>query len=130
MTKSQPSFRGDVAVAHASVILFGGGILIAAIIWAIRKDESRHVSFQAAQAAIWQTIFVLLMFILDRLLGRFLIIGLLLGDDALPLLCYRAFLALVATPFILIGLLAALRTWNGENFHYPLIAQWLENRHF
>ncbi len=126
MTKSHPSFRGDATVAHASIVLFGGGILIAVVIWIIRKDESRHTSFQAAQAAVWQTIFVLLLFVLDRLLGRFLIVGLLLGDAVLPLLCYRAFLALVAAPFIVMGLLAALRTWNGETFRYPLIAQWVE----
>ena len=42
------------AVAHGSVIVFGLGMLVAAIIWLLQKDKSRYTASQALQSTVYQ----------------------------------------------------------------------------
>jgi len=42
------------AIAHGSVIVFGLGMLVAAIVWLLQKDKSRYTASQALQSTAYQ----------------------------------------------------------------------------
>lgn len=42
------------AIAHGSVLVFGLGILVSAIVWLLQKEKSRYTAGQALQATLYQ----------------------------------------------------------------------------
>ena len=121
-------YRGDMAVAHAAILAYGLGILIAGLIAYLRDDESEAASFQAAQALVWQLLYVLVTLGIERLGSALLLVGTV--SDALggttggidtALLCTRGLLVLAGGPFIVLGLVGAWRVWHGHPFRYPLV---------
>jgi uncharacterized Tic20 family protein len=130
--RTAPDLRRDLAVAHAVIACFGVGIFVSALIWYLRKNESRYAAYQSAQAALWQAAYLLLLIAVGEIMGRILLVAffgaLLTGDNTAlttATLCYRALQVLLTVPFVILGLYAALLTWTGHDFHYPVISRWV-----
>ncbi len=125
------------ALSHISILIPGMGFLVPVIIWVTQREKSRWVSFQALQAVTFQ-LSLLIIWILG--FGCYFISFLAIiplssmngsasgGTEYLFLLPFAFFglLILFALLFIVIGVIAAIQSLRGENFHYPLIGAWLE----
>ena len=48
--------RFMAAISHASVIVFGPGILVGVFIWLTQKEKAAYASNQGLQAAVYQLI--------------------------------------------------------------------------
>ncbi|GAB4531786.1 MAG: hypothetical protein Fur0018_20030 [Anaerolineales bacterium] len=116
-------------LAHLSVLfnLVSGflGIVTALIIYAIYRERSRYVAYQAFQAFLFQLVFwggstlvVALTWVVSSLLAVVLI-GLLL----IPLACLLSLLPLGAVGY---GVVAGLRVNQGEDFRYWLVGEWVD----
>ena len=127
------------ALAHGSVVAQGVGILVGVLVYINQRDKSRFAAFQALQAAVFQLInliLVILMWVAWTILYTLSLIPLIAmmerSPDGAPsaLFWFATFswvLPLIVMFFIaLIGLWAALRVWQGNDFRYPLIGSWLE----
>ena len=139
------------ALAHASLLLTlmlspAGGIgalvgpAVALAIYFGYRGRSRFVAFHALQSFADQASAVLIYAILAAVLGVWVamawtvsgllsavVIGLLLMPFALLLTLLTALL-LVGAPFgwLGCGLYAAYQVYQGRNFHYWVIGEWLE----
>lgn len=124
------------ALAHGSVILQGLGLLVGVLVYITQREKSRFAAFQALQAAVYQLImmlFVIAMWVLWSLcyaLSFIPIIG--LPEGAEPPLIFWLGLGSMFIPLAvmlvlgLYGLWGALRTWQGREFRYAVVGNWLE----
>ncbi len=146
--------RKIAALAHASVLLTfivavtTGGIgtlvimLIPLFIWIGYKDRSPFVAFHALQSTLFQLGMLCALLGATIVLGAVLtaawvitgllsivLVGLLLIPLAL-LLTAVAGVLLVTLPLVGLGygLLGAWQVYNGDNFRYYWIADWLDTR--
>ena len=127
------------ALAH----LFGP--LVAVIVWAIQKDKSRFVKFQALQALIFDLVVAVGMGAFFFCLFGVMFLGMSMSmfsfmntppSDAqiaqfffLPFMFpFMTFACILPSSFVLliIRLLAAVSVLNGRNYRYPLIGKWLD----
>lgn len=117
-------------LAHLSVLLnlVSGflGIIVALVIYAMYRERSRYVAFQAFQAFLFQLIFwgggtllVAVTWLITGLLSAILI-GLLL----IPIACLLSLLPLGAVGY---GIMAGLKANQGEDFRYWLVGDWAES---
>ena len=121
------------------------GMFAALIVWALQKDKSRFVKFQALQALLFDftvaTLFGILFgcIFLLAMLGMYGSMFFFMGNASsssdvvplffLPLLFQStAFACIFPISLILtvIRLVAALSVLNGREFRYPIIGPWLE----
>ncbi len=110
------------AYSHFPII---GGVLVPIIVYLLKKDENKTLSFQAAQAAIYQLIaFVILIVLWAFILSLSLIISGLGGLFVWPLAWLFNILILVA--FTLYALYAAYKTYIGEYFEYIYIGKFVK----
>ena len=130
------------SLANASVLisLFTGigGALAAALIWALQKDKSPYVAFQALQAVVYQLIGVVVFGLAWCCWLAFYMVTsipmipqLEANPDTLPPIFWIGMLSMVCPMMLmgawaLFGLWAALQTYMGKNFRYPVIAGWVE----
>jgi hypothetical protein len=127
------------AVAHGSVIAQGIGILVGVLVYIIQRDKSRYAAFQALQAAVFQLISLIIT------VGLWLVWGVFYGLSIIPLIQLTEANPDAAPPAIfwislsamviplgymvlvgLYGLWGAVRSWQGKDFKYLLIGNWLE----
>ena len=127
------------ALAH----LFGP--LVAVIVWAIQKDKSRFVNFQALQALVFALVVAVGMGAFFFCLFGVMFLGMSLSmfsvmnnppSDAqiapfffLPFMFpFMTFAFILPSSFVLliIRLLAAVCVLNGRNYRYLLIGKWLD----
>jgi len=139
------------ALAHASVLLtlilgIAGGIgaligpAVALAIYFGYRDKSRFIAFHALQSFVYQAVGILSYAVLAAVLAVWVaiawtvsgllsavLVGLLLMPFAL-LLTLTTVLLLVCTPFAWLGygLYAAYQVYQGRDFRYWLIGEWLE----
>jgi len=139
------------ALAHASVLLTlilgsAGGVgalfgpVVPLAIYLGYRERSRFVAFHALQSLVYQVAGVLLYVAFAAFMGSWVelawtisgllsvvLIGLLLMPFALLATLLMAFL-LAGAPFAWLGygLYAAYQVYQGRNFHYWLIGEWLE----
>lgn len=139
------------SLAHASVLLtlvlcLAGGIgalvgpAVALAIYFGYREQSRFVAFHALQAFAYQVFAVLIYAIFSAVLAVWVamawtvsgllsavVIGLLLMPFAL-LLTMLMILLLVCAPlgWLGYGMYAAYQVYQGRNFHYWSIGEWLE----
>ncbi|MBC7248748.1 MAG: DUF4870 domain-containing protein [Anaerolineae bacterium] len=125
------------ALAHAGILLglFTnglGGIVVALAIWLYEKERSSWVAFQALQALVFQIALLAVTVLVGAVVGvawaavgllAVVIVGLCLIPPALAFT-----LLLVAIPLagLVYGLYAAYETYNGRDFRYWLVADFLE----
>jgi uncharacterized protein len=142
LTQEERTLAG---LAHGSVLLGVftsglGGIVAALVIWAVQKEKSAYVAFQALQALVYQAVvFVVTMvaWCCWGLLWMMLILVPLTSNpqayEVAPPAGLWIGLGLMIIPLgiwgltILYGLWGAVRCLNGEDFRYVLIGRWLES---
>lgn len=122
------------------------GLIGSLIIWAIQKDKSRFVRFQAAQALAFDLITMLLMFVVFfcffsmMFIGVFATVFTTLNNIAQPdnvswLMAFPALLPFglftLISPFsialLVVRLIAAISVLNGNHFRYPWLGAKVEN---
>jgi uncharacterized Tic20 family protein len=139
------------ALAHASILLtlilgLGGGIgaligpVLPLAIYLGHRERSRFVAFHALQALVYQVAGILLYAVLAAVMGSWVavawtisgllsavLIGLLLMPFALLATLLMVFL-LIGAPFAWLGygLYAAYQVYQGRNFLYWSLGEWLE----
>ncbi len=125
------------ALAHGSVAMQGLGVLVGVVIYVTQRDKSRYTAFQALQAAVYQLVNGIIIGALWVVWGAFYaisVIGLLNmpNTGATPPPQFFIALGSMMIPFALMlivviyGLWAAIRTWQGREFRYPVLGGWLE----
>lgn len=122
------------------------GPLVAIIVWAIQKDKSRFVKFQALQALVFDVIVAVIMGAFFLCIFGVAFLGMSgsmfsvmnnpsSGNDVVPF-----FLLPVMFPFMIFGcifpfsfvllivrLITGISVLNGRNYPYPVIGKWLDN---
>ncbi len=124
------------ALAHISVLLPFAGVIAPIVIWVTQKDRSRYVAFQALQAIAFQLLLIIIwMGGMACYMGSFFLTFLgaaVLSSNRvpgpavfLPFIVFFVILALMLV-FIIYGIVAAVMTFQGKDFHYALIGRWVE----
>ena len=125
------------ALSHASVVIFGPGILIGVLIWLTQKEKAAFAARQGLQAAVFQligTLAVMLLWVLWGIFYALTFIPLIQdpeGFEAAPPPIFWIGLASMVIPFFamlvwtLYGLWGALKTFRGDDFRYVLIGRLL-----
>jgi uncharacterized Tic20 family protein len=138
-THTQPDQESRLlaALAHGSAIAQGIGLVVGLTIYLTQREKSRYAASQALQAAVYQLVSLVLV------MGSWFVWGVCYGLSFIPMMVAPAnadqppalfFVGLgsMAIPFalmIVLGLYAlwgALRTWQGRDFRYIVIGNWLE----
>ena len=121
------------------------GVIGALIIWAIQKDKSRFVRFQAAQALAFDFAVTLLMGVLFFCLFGVMFLGILgtmfvtLNNSTSPeslnrfmvfpfLFPWLMFICILPFSLVLLvaRVVAAVSVLSGNNFHYPFLGERVE----
>lgn len=136
--------KTNAMLAHASIVLglFSRGtlgILLAFLIWVTQRNKSRFASREAAQAAVYQLIGLLVTIIVWIVWGLMMA-----GSIAIPVLLdprrpeiFFPFtmipaLALIVFPlavsfgWVVYGIYAAVQVWHGKDFSYPVMGNWVK----
>ena len=101
------------AAAFAGFVIPLGSILGPLLVWAIKKDESRFVAENGRQALNFQITWTLLVF------GLGLLFVFLPPNPGSALLVFP-FLGIVGLAWLVLVILAVVRTSDGEVYEYPL----------
>ena len=130
--------RTMAALAHASVIVFGMGIIASVVIWVTQKELSRYVAFQALQATVYHIVgfCIFMASMLCWLILYFasfipLMVAATQGSDDPPLGFLLAMLLMVV-PLIFMGLWivgglwGAVRAFRSSDFRYLIIGDQVE----
>jgi uncharacterized Tic20 family protein len=126
------------ALAHASVVVFGMGIIASVVLWATEKDRSGYVAFQALQATVYHIV-GFAIFLAGMLCWMILyfasFIPLMIAAEqgsSDPPLAFILSLLLMVVPLVFMGLWiigglwGAARAFQGSDFHYLVIGQQVE----
>jgi len=134
------------AICHATAAIFLWGITVPAIVWISQKSRSIRLSFQAAQATVYQTIAAIAYFIgtvFYMLLFFGLITALFIGGISMPdtqtelpagigiifmifmiLMGIFWLVAMIAFPiYFIISGIASFRTLGGHEYRYPFLGR-------
>lgn len=127
------------ALAHGSVVAQGIGILVGIIVYINQREKSRYVAYQGLQAAVYQLINLIITVVLWLAWGVLyglsmipLIMQAETNPDAAPPAIFWISMILMVIPLVymvlvgLYGLWGAVRTWQGKDFKYLLLGNWLE----
>ena len=122
------------ALSHGSIIVSGMGIIVAVVVWLTQKDKFPYAARQAMQATIYQIVAMAAMII--AWIGWTALFMVLLvpitsaapaGSEPPPgfwALMFSMFIPIaIMGLFWLYGIWAAIRTWQGRDFNYPLIGR-------
>ena len=144
---STPSQNDKImaVLAHVSAILPFMGVIAPIIIWTTQKDKSEYVAFQALQAVAYQLIMILAWFVgmgcymlsffamflgipfagesgqVDPSIAPIFAVGFMV-----PFLVFGAMFVGGAL-FVIYGLIAAIQVFQGKDFRYIIIGNWLES---
>ena len=130
--------RMMAGLAHASIAVFGMGIIGSVVLWASEKEKSRFVATQALQAMVYHII-GFCIFVVSMgcwLLLYFasfipLMVSATQGSDEVPLVFIMA-MVLMVVPLIFMGvwiaggLWGAVRAFQGREFRYLALGDWVE----
>jgi uncharacterized Tic20 family protein len=130
------------AMSHLSVLLFFFGMTASIVIWAVYKDKSKYVRFQALQAAAFQLSLIILWFAgMVVYMGSFfvMIAGEILSNQPSPanqgmpvlfLLPFAVMMCLMASTVfaVIYGLFAAYSTYRGRDFKYVFLGAQVQKR--
>ncbi len=138
-TLSTQDERTLAALAHVSVLLPLMGVIAPIVIWVTQKDRSRFVSFQSLQAIAYQLLMIAIWFLgIACYMGSifltaftFMLPGTPIPSGGPPAFFFIPFvvifgmLALMGL-MVIYGIVAAVLTFQGKDFRYILIGQWIE----
>lgn len=127
------------ALAHGSVVAQGIGILVGILVYLTQQEKSRYVAYQGLQAAVYQLVNLIIS------IGMWVIWGVIYGVSMIPLIkqaetnpdaappaIFWISMMLMVIPLVymvlvgLYGLWGAVRTWQGKDFKYLILGNWLE----
>lgn len=122
------------AIAHASIIASGIGVVVGLVIYLTEKENSVWTARQALQAAIYQLAGLAIIAVawVGWMVFYFVVIFALVESDmdseapppafwfSLASMCCPMFITFA---WILYGFYGALRTWLGNDFRYVLIGR-------
>ena len=124
------------ALAHGSVVVQGFGLLVGVPVYVSQRDKSRYAAHQALQAAVYQLVNLIIIGALWVIWGVFYAFSITTmfnqPRDATPPPMFMVSLGATLVPLVLMlgvdvfGLWAALSTWRGRDFRYPLLGGWLD----
>ena len=125
------------ALAHGLIIVNFLGAIGGAVIYALTKGKSRYVAFQAAQAAVYQLVGILVTIVAWgcwTALYMASLMPIIMNPNRYPeppAFFWLGLLAMVIPLKVmgvlyLYGLWGALRAFQGRPFRYILIGAWLE----
>jgi uncharacterized Tic20 family protein len=132
-TETTQDDRIMAALSHIAIVI-GLAIILPGIIWFVYRDKSPYVRFQALQAAVWQLITTVGGMLVAGCAFMALMMTGMMADSSnsggfvclpFPVICG---VILVSIAFTIYGLYAAIVTFGGSDFRYPVIGSWLENR--
>jgi uncharacterized Tic20 family protein len=126
------------AIAHAGIILPMWGMIAPVLIWITQREKSNFVAFHALQAAIYQFVLIAAWFasgacymasIFLILAGTFTVSG--PNNSVSGALFVLPFIMVIAIAFlslaaVVLGVVAAVLTYQGKDFRYPLVARWAD----
>lgn len=137
--------RGDgegrllAALAHASIVAQGLGIIVGVLVYLTQRDKSRYAAFQGLQAAVFQMVGLVAIVGLWFVWGIFyaltwipLIPLMEASPDAAPPPIFWVGIGSMVIPLALMavvglyGLWGALRCWQGRDFRYAIVGPLLE----
>ncbi|HEX2696884.1 MAG TPA: DUF4870 domain-containing protein [Anaerolineales bacterium] len=143
-TTTDPSLSSDEKLMGALAHLFGP--LVALVVWFMQKDKSRFVKFQTVQALAFDAILMIVMGIVFFCLFGVMFVGMFgamfygLGNTSSPDTVSPFFMLPAMFPFtifacafplslLILGarVFAAISIFNGHNYKYPVLGNWLEN---
>ena len=127
------------ALAHASVVAQGIGILVGVLVYIFQRDKSHYAAFQALQAAVYQLINLIITIGLWMCWGVFYALSMIplirqieTNPDAPPPAIFWISMGSMVIPLLymllitMYGLWGGVSTWQGKDFRYFLIGSWLE----
>ena len=127
------------ALAHGSVVAQGIGILVGVFIYMTQREKSRWVAFQALQAAVFQLLNLIIIIFMWFFWGACYGLSMIpliaqaeANPDAAPPAIFWISLGSLVVPLIymaivgLYGLWGGLRSWQGKDFRYLFLGNWLE----
>jgi uncharacterized Tic20 family protein len=130
------------ALSHVAIIVPMMGLIAPILIWVTQREKSRYVAFQSLQAAAFQLTLLAVWIggFACYMLSFFAVFGgtFFMASSATPennpaalgffLVPFVVFFSILAIFFIMIiiGIVAAVMTFQGKDFHYPLIGRWVE----
>jgi uncharacterized membrane protein len=118
------------ALAHGSLLAGGIGIVAGILIYITQKEKSAYAAGQALQAAIYQTVGIVIIALSWALWSLFYFISLIplianpeQFDEDPPLLFWAGLISMVIPLLIMAiwgiyGLYGALQAWRGREFRY------------
>jgi uncharacterized Tic20 family protein len=121
------------ALAHVAVVV-GFTMILPAIIWFIYRDKSPYVRFQALQAFVWQLIITAGGFVIGGCMLMAMMMSGAMADNgngggfACFPFAFFCGVILLGIGFTIYGIYAAIATFGGADFRYPIVGSWLENR--
>ena len=130
--------RSMAAVAHGSAVLnfFGGigGLIAAFVIWMTQREKSAWVAFHALQSLVFQAIVLggtVLVVVLVWIVGfavSFATIGFgtLVAVPVMILVFFVGFIVIAGV--VVYGLYGAYQIYQGREFRYLWIGDWLARR--
>ena len=108
-------------LAHGGALLNAltgiGGIVVALIIYLVQKDKSPWVAFQALQSLIYQIVVSVIFWL--AFFVSLILMSILIGCLTLPVSIVLGLAAIVYS------LYAAYRVYEGFDFRFPIIGDWL-----
>jgi uncharacterized Tic20 family protein len=140
LTSADKNDQIMAALAHLTIMLPVMGVIAPIVIWVTQKDKSQFVAFQALQAVIYQ-----LLLFLGYLVGMTLYMCSIFSMVAIapslsesghmdPFALFGLFspfiifglIMIVGIVYILYGIYASIRIFQGHDFRYVLIGKKLE----
>ena len=140
-TLSPQDERIIAALGHIAILLPLMGIIAPIVIWITQKERSRFVSFQALQAIAFQLLMIVIWFVgMACYMGSFFLTFFSMmaagsqgsGDAPLAFLSFIVpfvvMFGMIAVMgiFVIYGVIAAVLTFQGKDFRYLLVGQWVE----
>ncbi len=125
------------SISHASVVVFGPGILVGVLIWLTQKEKSSFASRQGLQAALYQLLGMIVSMALWVVWGIFYAITwipLIQNPEqfeAAPPPIFWIGMASMVVPLVIMlawalyGLWGALRSLRGHDFRYVGLGRFL-----
>jgi magnesium-transporting ATPase (P-type) len=128
------------AIAHASVVVFGPGILVGVFIWLTQKEKAAYASNQGLQAAVFQLIGMIVTMAMWFVWGIFYALTWIpfvqnpeLLDGPPPPIFWIGMISMVVPLLAMLvwslyGLWGALQAFRGRDFRYAIIGNLLPSK--
>jgi uncharacterized Tic20 family protein len=123
------------SIAHASVVIFGPGILVGVLIWLTQKEKSSFASGQGLQATLYQLLGMIVIMALWVVWGIFYALTWIplvqnpeQFEDAPPPIFWIGLASMVVPIMVMLfwalyGFWGALKSLRGHDFRYLLIGK-------